>query len=82
MKSSVEEKLNELGLSLPEENNPAADYMAFRRSGNLIFISGQTSKWNGVLKYKGAVGTDISVENGVKAAEACALNLLLLDLLQ
>ena len=77
MKSSIEQKLHEIGLKLPEENKPAANYMAFRSSGNQIYISGQTSKWNGILKYKGAVGTDISVEDGVKAAETCALNILL-----
>lgn len=77
MKSAVEKKLEALGLNLPDNNGPAANYIAYRRSGNIVYISGQTPKWNGELVYRGAVGNELSVEDGVKAAQLCALNLLL-----
>ena len=77
MTSKIEMKLNKLGFTLPEKNNPAANYIAYRRAGNTLYISGQICKWDGELLYRGAVGKDLSLEDGVKAAEICALNLLL-----
>lgn len=77
MTSKIEIMLATLGHMLPEKNDPAANYIAYRRSGNIIFISGQICKWDGKLVYRGAVGKDVSLEDAVKAAEICALNLLL-----
>lgn len=77
MASIIETKLKALGFILPEKNNPAANYIAYRRAGNTLYISGQICKWNGELLYRGAVGKDLCLEDGVKAAEICALNLLL-----
>lgn len=72
-----ERRLSELGFELPSINPPAANYIPYRIHDNLLFISGQTCKWDGVLLYTGAVGSSVSLEEGVKAAELCALNLLL-----
>jgi len=77
MTSSIEKKLVDLGLSLPESNNPVANYTPYSKDAGVIYISGQTCKWNGVLKYCGSVGKDLTIEEGKKAAELCMLNLLL-----
>ncbi|NIB42468.1 RidA family protein [Pseudomaricurvus alkylphenolicus] len=77
MTSSIEKKLMGLGLSLPQSNDPVANYTPFSKDADVVYISGQTCKWNGVLKYTGYVGEDITVDQGKKAAELCMLNLLL-----
>ncbi len=73
---SVEARLAELGLTLPSAAAPAANYVPFVISGNLIFVSGQLPMSNGALTIKGLVGQDVSVEQGKEAAKLCALNLL------
>ncbi|MBL4800962.1 MAG: RidA family protein [Emcibacter sp.] len=77
MTSKIEANLATLGLALPEKNAPAANYIAYQRAGNIIYVSGQICKWNGELLYKGAVEKDVSLDDAVKAAEICALNMLL-----
>ncbi len=72
----VEEKLKELGVTLPEPAKPVAAYVPFVRTGNLIFISGQDCRVNGELKYKGKVGRDVTEEEAYDAARITAINLL------
>lgn len=72
----IEERLVELGITLPEPAKPVAAYIPFSRSGNLIFISGQDCRVNGELKYKGKVGKDVSEEDAYDAARITAINLL------
>ncbi len=73
----IEERLKTLGIELPEINLPAANYVPYIKVNNLVFIAGQTCKWNGVLKYAGKVGTEYSLEEAQKAARLCGLNILL-----
>ncbi|HEY8347787.1 MAG TPA: RidA family protein [Symbiobacteriaceae bacterium] len=73
---SVEAKLRELGLSLPEAPKPVAAYVPFVRSGDLVFVSGQIAVADGELKYKGKVGRDLTPEQGYEAARLCAVNTL------
>ncbi len=77
MIQNIEEKLKELGIELPSENNPAANYIPAIQVGTLVFIAGQTCKWNGVLQYAGKVGKDYNLEEAQKAARLCGLNILL-----
>ena len=72
----IEEKLNEMGFALPEAPKPLASYIPVTRSGNLVFTAGQIPMANGELIFKGKVGRDISLEDGVKAAELCTVNCL------
>lgn len=72
----VEERLKELGVTLPEPAKPVAAYIPYSRSGNLIFISGQDCRVNGELKYKGKVGQDVTEEEAYDAAKITAINLL------
>ena len=77
MAGTVEKKLESLGITLPTPANPIANYVAFTRSGNLLFVSGQICfGTDGKLAAKGQLGAGVSVEDGQKAARACAINLL------
>ena len=69
-------KLNELGYKLPEVAAPAANYVPYIISGKHLFISGQIPFLNGEKMHIGRVGEDLSTEDGVRAAQACALNIL------
>lgn len=71
-----EMRLKELGITLPAPNKPIANYVPGARSGRLVFTSGQTPKEGNVLKYKGKLGQDVSVEEGQAAARLCALSCL------
>jgi len=73
---SVEARLQELGITLPEAPKPVAAYVPFVRSGDLIFTSGQIAVEAGQLKYKGKVGKDLTPEEGYQAARLCAINTL------
>jgi len=75
--TNVEERLKKIGIVLPEVNPPAANYLPFKKSGNHIFIAGQTCRWNGHMQFTGRLGDDLSLEEGVKAARLCAMNILL-----
>lgn len=74
---TIETKLKELGIELPLENPPAANYIPYFKTGNLVFIAGQTAKWNGKLQYAGKVGRDYNLEEAQKAARLCGLNIIL-----
>ncbi len=76
MAGRVEARLAELGIELPQAAAPAANYVPYVISGNLIFVAGQITLWNGQLKYVGKVGQDLSVEEGQAAARVCGLNLI------
>ena len=77
MAGNVEKKLIELGIVLPTPTAPIANYVGFVRSGNLLMVSGQIClDGEGKLVAKGKLGAGVSVEDGQKAARACAVNLL------
>ncbi|MEQ3625795.1 MAG: RidA family protein [Celeribacter sp.] len=72
---SIEARLADLGITLSTPAAPAANYVPFVQSGNLIYVSGQISQdENGMIK--GKIGTDLSVEEGAAAAKRCAIGLL------
>ncbi len=72
----VEKKLAELSLRLPTAAAPTASYVGFKRSGNLVFVSGQLPLKDGRLTLIGKVDKDVSVEAAYQAAQQCALNIL------
>jgi enamine deaminase RidA (YjgF/YER057c/UK114 family) len=76
MAGTVEKKLQELGITLQEPAAPIANYVPFVRSGNLLTVSGQICLDSGKLVAKGQLGAGVSIEDGQKAARACAVNLL------
>lgn len=71
---SILEKLAALGLELPNLPQPVGTYRPAKRSGNLIFTSGQTARINGVRHYVGKVGKDVNDEEAYLSARDAALN--------
>lgn len=71
---SVEARLAELGLELPEVATPAGAYVPAVISGNLVFTAGQIPLVNGKLMAEGRLGAEISAEAGKEIAQRCALN--------
>jgi len=73
--SSPEQKITELGLSLPRPSAPVANYVPYVVSGNLVFISGQISKIGDEV-IGGRLGENLTIEQGQTAAKLSALNLI------
>ncbi len=72
---SIDHRLADLGVVLPDAPAPAANYVPFVITGNLVHISGQISQNEGGL-IKGRLGDDLAVEQGAEAARRCAISLL------
>ncbi len=71
-----EERLKTLGLKIPEPPKPIAAYIPAVKVGNMVYTSGQLPIVDGVLKYRGKVGTNINEEDAYEAAKICCLNCL------
>lgn len=76
MSGKIDARLAELGIELPAASAPAANYIPFVVTGNLIMVAGQIPVLNGEIKYKGRVGEDLTIDEGYQAARLCALNLI------
>ena len=77
MAGTVEKRLTDLGIVLPTPTPPIANYVAFVRTGNFMVVSGQLClDGDGKLVAKGKLGAEVSIEDGQRAARACAINLL------
>ncbi len=76
MSEAIEARLKELGYTLPAAAAPAANYVPFTISGNLLYISGQLPMESGKIAVTGHVGRDVDVATAQKAAELCAVNIL------
>jgi enamine deaminase RidA (YjgF/YER057c/UK114 family) len=73
---SIEDRLAELNITLPEAAAPAANYVPFVISGNHLYISGQVPMGANGLEYIGKLGDDTNVADGQAAAQLCAVNIL------
>lgn len=71
----IDDRLKELGISLPPPRAPMANYVPAKRAGNLIYTAGQISG-TAEREVKGKLGQELSVEQGREAARVCALNCL------
>ena len=71
-----EENIKNLGLKIPELPKALANYVPYKIVGKTMYISGQAPVKNGELIYKGKVGSDISVEDGIEAARLCVINII------
>lgn len=72
----IEEKIRDLGYELPDVPKPVAAYVPALKVDNLILTAGQIPSVQGELKYKSKLGKDLTIKEGKKAAEICALNCL------
>ncbi len=76
MANKVDARLSELGITIPDAPAPAANYLPFTTTGNLVFVSGQVPFVDGKLTRTGRVGEDASLEDGYEQARICAINLI------
>ena len=76
MTASIASRLAERGITLPQAAAPAANYVPFVRTGDLLYVSGQLPLENGALTIKGLLGRDVDIATGQRAAELCAINIL------
>jgi enamine deaminase RidA (YjgF/YER057c/UK114 family) len=72
--STPEERLHELGLTVPEVAKPVASYIPAVRSGHHVFTSGQLPMREGQLIATGKVGGEVTQEEALECARQCALN--------
>ncbi|MGW4334864.1 RidA family protein [Rhodococcus koreensis] len=76
MTSTIESRLNKLGVELPTAAAPAASYRPYLQTGKLIFTSGQLPLKDGTLVATGLLGQDLDTAAGQHAAQWCAANVL------
>lgn len=74
--SQVENRLADMGITIGEAAAPAAKYVPYVISGNLIYVSGQIPMENGQLKFQGKVGADMDRDTATQAARLCAINII------
>jgi len=76
MSHAIEDRLKALSIALPEAAAPAANYVPYVISGNLLYISGQLPTEGGKMVAAGHLGANVSLEDGQKAARGCAINII------
>ena len=74
--SDIENRLRELGITLPEPVAPLAAYVGHVRQGDLLFVSGQVPVEGGEPIMTGLLGREVSLEDGQRCARLCAVNIL------
>jgi enamine deaminase RidA (YjgF/YER057c/UK114 family) len=74
--ASIADRLKELSITLPSAAAPAANYVPFVQSGDMLFISGQLPFDNGQLLNNGRLGENLTTEQGYLAARQCAINII------
>lgn len=72
----IDDRLNKLGIQVPEATAPLANYLGYVQTGNLVFTAGQIPVKDGEFVCQGVVGKDVSVEDATTAARLCAINLI------
>jgi len=75
MTDTIDARLAARGITLPDAPPPAANYVPYVVTGDLVFVSGQISMDASGL-IRGKLGHDMTVEDGRRAAETCAISLL------
>ena len=73
---TIQKKLDELGLTLPEPSKPGGNYVAVNIRGNLAYIAIQLPKDGDKWRFKGKMGAELTTEEGYQAMQLCALNVL------
>lgn len=76
MAGRIDARLKELGIELPNPTAPVANYVPYVATGNLVFIAGQVTLWNGERRFVGRLGAGLDTSQGQQAARLCALNLI------
>ena len=76
MTGNVQARLDELGIEIPEMAAPAANYVPYAISGDLIFVAGQVPFVDGKLPHTGKVGRDLSADEAMAVAAICGRNII------
>lgn len=76
MAGRIDKILAEKKIELPQAAAPVANYVPVAIAGNLAFVSGQVTVWNGEFRFKGRLGGEYTIEEGQQAARLCALNVV------
>lgn len=76
MSGPISQRLQQLGIDLPTPPAAVANYVPYVVTGKLVFVSGQLPLENGKLAVAGKLGGGVALEDGVRAARLCAINLL------
>ena len=71
-----EENIKQLGIEIPDMPAALANYVPFKLSDSIVYVSGQAPVKNGELIYTGKVGEDITIDEGINAAELCCINII------
>ena len=71
-----EKNIKALDLEIPDIAIPVANYVPYKMINDILYISGQTPSKAGKIIYEGKVGSDISEQEGIKAAELCCINII------
>ena len=72
----IDDNLKKLGIELPNPPEPVGAYVAFKKTGNLLFISGQLPISSDGKMIKGKIGKNLTLENGQEASRLCVINIL------
>ena len=70
------ENIKKLNLDIPDAPAPVGAYVAFKKTNNLLFISGQLPISGDGKMIKGKIGKDLTLEDGQKASKYCAINII------
>jgi enamine deaminase RidA (YjgF/YER057c/UK114 family) len=76
MAGKIDARLAKLGIVLPASVPPAANYVPWARTGNLVFVAGQIPVQDGRDLHSGKLGAGVSIEQGQQAARLCAINII------
>ena len=71
-----DENIKKLGLTIPNPPDAVANYIPYKIADKILYVSGQAPLKDGNVFYKGKVGDSISIEEGIKAAELCCINII------
>lgn len=74
--NAIEQKLSQMGITLPPSVMPAANYVPYTISGNMVFISGTLPMKDGKAQDIGKLGKEFTTEQGQQTAKLCGINIL------
>ena len=73
---TIDKRLRDLGIVIPDPASPVANYVGWVRAGNLVFTAGQLPRQDGAYQFQGKVGGEIGVDEARQAARICAVNVI------
>ena len=76
MAGRIDARLAQLSITLPASVPPAANYVPWVRTGNLVFVAGQIPVQDGRDLHSGKLGAGVSIDQGRQAARLCAINII------